>query len=129
MNLEEAKIVSDKMTYSDAVYNALCSKCVPYRKATRIKLKELLEIAKSVDGAKAKGCNEISTALYCDGFNDGYSNALDDLRNELKNHYTESNVDWLLDGTEHHSYLEACNYLEDYIDEMTEKLKRGGEDA
>lgn len=57
-----------------------------------------------------------------------YNKALDDLRNELKNHYTESNVDFLLDGTEHHSYLEACNYLEDYVDEMTEKLKRGGED-
>ena len=88
MNLEEAaKIVADKMTYADAVCNAMSSKCVPCRKATnlteelaiKIKLKELLKIAKSVDEAKAKGCNEISTALYYDGFNDGYSNALDNL--------------------------------------------------
>ena len=28
---------------------------------------------------KAKGCDEISTALYYDSFNDGYSNALDNL--------------------------------------------------
>ena len=47
------------------------------------KLKELLKIAKSVDEAKSKGCNEISTALYYDGFNDGYSKALDSLLNSL----------------------------------------------
>ena len=79
MNLEEAKIVADKMTYADAVCNAVNSKCVPYRKATGIKLKELLKIAKSVDEAKSKGCNEISTALYYDG----YSKALDSLLNSL----------------------------------------------
>ena len=83
MNLEEAKIVADKMTYSDSVCNAVNSKCVPYRKATGIKLKELLKIAKSVDEAKSKWCNEISTALYYDGFNDGYSKALDDLLNSI----------------------------------------------
>lgn len=84
MNLKEAvKIVADKMTYADAVRNAMSSKCVPCRKATncsyvftnpkgelteelaiKIKLKELLKIAKNVDEAKAKGCDEISTALY-----------------------------------------------------------------
>lgn len=99
LNLEEVvKIVADKMTYADAVRNAMSSKCVPCRKATncsyvftdpkgklteelaiKIKLKELLKIAKSVDEAKAKGCNEISTTLYYDGFNDGYSKALDNL--------------------------------------------------
>lgn len=84
MNLEEAKIVANKMTYADAVCNAIGSKCVPYRKATKIKLKELLEIAKSVDEAKTKGCNEISTALYYDGFNDGYNKAIDDYKLELK---------------------------------------------
>ena len=80
MNLEEAKIVADKMTYADAVCNALGSKCVPYRKATKIKLKELLEIAKSVDEIeKQTGAltiiNEIKTSLYC--------KALDDLLNSL----------------------------------------------
>ncbi len=49
MNLEEAKKVAENMTYSDAVYNALGGKCIPYRKATKIKLKELLEIAKQLD--------------------------------------------------------------------------------
>ena len=83
MNLEEAKIVADKMTYADAVCNAVNSKCVPYRKTTEIKLKELLKIAKSVDKEQSKGCNEISPVLYYDGFNDGYSKALDSLLNSL----------------------------------------------
>lgn len=34
MNLEETKIVANKMTYADAVRNAMSSKCVPCRKAT-----------------------------------------------------------------------------------------------
>lgn len=116
MNLEEAaKIVADKMTYADAVCNAMSSKCVPCRKATncsyvftdpkgklteelaiKIKLKELLKIAKSVDEAKAKGCNEISTALYYDGFNDGYSNALDNLLKLVISKYDMSLVAYVM---------------------------------
>lgn len=49
MNLEEAKIVASKMSYSQAVSNALAAKCVPYRKATKLKLKELLSIAPKMD--------------------------------------------------------------------------------
>lgn len=49
MNLEEAKKVAENMTFSDAVYNALDGKSIPYRKATKIKLLELLEIAKQLD--------------------------------------------------------------------------------
>lgn len=44
MNMAEAEEIAKKMTYRDAVYNALRGRCVPYKKATRIKLKELLEI-------------------------------------------------------------------------------------
>ena len=106
MNLEEAKIVADKMTYADAVCNAMNSKCVPYRKATGIKLKELLKIAKSVDEAKSKGCNEISTALYYDGFNDGYSKSLDSLLN----------------------YLPDCDYVGiEHLVCLVERLNRGEE--
>lgn len=56
-----------------------------------------------------------------------YNKAIDDLRNELKTHYTEYNIDCVLGDTDYYSYTTACNYLEDYIDEMTEQLKRGGE--
>ena len=47
MNMEEARKVADKMSFRSAVYNALCAKCVPYRKATKIKLNELLKYTKS----------------------------------------------------------------------------------
>lgn len=49
MNVEEAKEYADAMTYRDAVYNALCGRCVPFKKATKIKLKELLEIVEDMD--------------------------------------------------------------------------------
>lgn len=44
MNKEEAKEYAKTMTYRDAIYNALQGKCIPYRKATLIKLYELLDI-------------------------------------------------------------------------------------
>lgn len=56
-----------------------------------------------------------------------YNKALDDLRNELKTHYTEYDVDSVLEDTDRYSYTMACNYLEDYIDKITEELKRGEE--
>lgn len=44
MTREEAKEYAKEMTYRDAVYNALQGKCIPYRKATLIKLYELLDM-------------------------------------------------------------------------------------
>ena len=44
MTREEAKEYAKTMTYRDAVYNALQGKCIPYRKATLIKLYELLDM-------------------------------------------------------------------------------------
>lgn len=49
MNCDEAKKVAEQMTYRDAVINALCGRCIPFRKATRIKLKELLEIVENME--------------------------------------------------------------------------------
>ena len=43
MTREEAEGYAKEMTYRDAVYNALQGKCIPYRKATLIKLYELLD--------------------------------------------------------------------------------------
>ena len=60
------------------------------------------------------------------GYNAGYNKAIDDLRNELKNHYTEYNIDFVLEYNDFYSYITACNYLEDYIDEIAEQLKAGG---
>lgn len=44
MNMKEAEEIAKKMTFRDAVNNALRGRCVPYKKATRIKLNELLEM-------------------------------------------------------------------------------------
>lgn len=44
MTKEEAEEYANGMTYRDAIYNALQGKCIPYRKATLIKLYELLDM-------------------------------------------------------------------------------------
>lgn len=44
MTEAEAKEYAKNMSYREAVCNALSSKCVPYRKATKIKLLELLKM-------------------------------------------------------------------------------------
>lgn len=44
MTREEAEDYAKEMTYREAVYNALQGKCIPYRKATLIKLCELLDM-------------------------------------------------------------------------------------
>lgn len=49
MTNEEAKEYAEKMSYTEAVYNALQARCVPYRKATKLKLTKLLEIAKQLE--------------------------------------------------------------------------------
>lgn len=49
MNLEQTK----KMSYSQAVYNALRGYGIPYKKATKNKLNEFLEVAKNIDAKHA----------------------------------------------------------------------------
>ena len=44
MTREEAEEYAKTMTYRDAIDNALQGKCIPYRKATLIKLYKLLDI-------------------------------------------------------------------------------------
>jgi len=52
MNTEKAHEIAKQMTYCDAVINALRGRCVPFKKATAIKLKELLEIVEDMENAK-----------------------------------------------------------------------------
>lgn len=54
MNREEAEEYAKEMTYRDAVYNALQGKCIPYRKATLIKLHELLDMVESQESKDNK---------------------------------------------------------------------------
>ena len=62
MTVDEAKEYAKTMTYEDAVYNALQGRAVPYKKATKIKLDELLMIVKDLekDGNKDGTTKELS---------------------------------------------------------------------
>lgn len=63
--------------------------------------------------------------LWDEAVQQGYNKAIDDFVKELKNHYTEYNIDCVLEDADFYSYTTACNYLEDYIDEIAEQLKAG----
>lgn len=54
MTVEEAKEYAKTMSYTDAVYNALQGRAIPYRKATKIKLNELLAKAKELEELKGE---------------------------------------------------------------------------
>ena len=59
MTKEEAEEYAKNMAYRDAVYNALQGKCVPYRKATLIKLYELLDRLERESCADAISCEAV----------------------------------------------------------------------
>lgn len=96
MNTEEARVIANKMRFVDAVYNALSAKCVPYRKATKLKLKELLDIAKDVDEAKSKGCDEVELSLYYNGWNDGYKKGEKNMQDFVESRCRELGIDYTL---------------------------------
>ena len=52
MTKEEAVEYAKTMSYSEAVYNALQGRAVPYKKATKIKLDELIRKARKLDNPK-----------------------------------------------------------------------------
>lgn len=49
MTQEEANKYAKSMTFRDAVFNLMDAKCIPYRKATFIKIYELLDIIEPLD--------------------------------------------------------------------------------
>lgn len=52
MTKDETEEYAKKMTYRNAVHNALKGKCIPHRKATLIKLHELLDIIEPQESEK-----------------------------------------------------------------------------
>ena len=85
---------------------------------------EWLEELKALKNGLNIKCDNLNEALE-KGKKAVYNKAIDDLQNELKNHYTGYNIDCVLADTNFYSYTTACNYLEDYIDEIAEQLKAG----
>ena len=59
MTNEEAKEYAKDMSYRDAVYNALQGRCIPYRKATLIKLYELLDMVEPQESEKKMKRKEV----------------------------------------------------------------------
>lgn len=49
MTVQEAKEYARTMTFRDAIYNLKQARCVPYRKATFIKINELLEKLETIE--------------------------------------------------------------------------------
>lgn len=96
MNMEEAQKIASKMSFTSAVYNALNAKCVPYRKATKIKLRELLDIAKDIDEAKSKGCDEVELSLYYNGWNDGCKKCESNMQDFVESRCRELGIDYTL---------------------------------
>jgi len=62
MNRTGAEEYAKNMTYRDAVYNALQGKCIPYRKATLIKLYELLDMVEPQETETWNGIHAQITA-------------------------------------------------------------------
>ena len=118
MTIDEAIAKYKEITNTDencpAHCNISCDKCV----------QESEQLAEWLEELKIYQQHEI---ICNKGYNAGYNKAIDDLRNELKNHYTEYNIDCVLEDNDFYSYTTACNYLEDYIDKIAEKLKKGVE--
>ena len=118
MTIDEAIAKYKEITNVDANCpahcNISCDKCV----------QESEQLAEWLEELKVYHQHEV---ICNKGYNAGYNKAIDDLRNELKNHYTEYNIDCVLEDNDFYSYTTACNYLEDYIDEIAEQLKVGGE--
>ena len=66
MTREEAEKCANEMTYRDAVYNVIQAKCIPYRKATLIKLYELLNVLETLPPATPKhGICKDCASCYC----------------------------------------------------------------
>lgn len=85
MNKEKAQEYANSMSFTSAVYNAIYARCVPYRLATKIKLNELLEIAKDVDLARKRGCDEVDLSLFYNGWNQGYEKAVENFKEKMCN--------------------------------------------
>lgn len=58
MNRQEAEEYAKQMSYREAVTNALAGRAIPYRKATMIKLHELLKIVDEIIDRKGNEIKE-----------------------------------------------------------------------
>lgn len=55
------------------------------------------------------------------------NNAIDEFAEMLKDKYSEHKVDNYLRVDDYYSYSDSCKVLENYIDEIKQEMKAGGE--
>ena len=79
MNMQEAKKVAEQMSYRQAVLNCLNARCVPFRKATKIKMKQLLE---SIDNDFT---DDLLNMGYTKGYQNGRADAIDEFKKDIIN--------------------------------------------
>ena len=74
MTIEEARIYADNMTYEDAIYNLAQARCLPYRKATFIKIESLLNDLKELKAYRetktTDAVDRVTIKEYLDSYND-----------------------------------------------------------
>ena len=74
MTIEEARIYADNMTYEDAIYNLAQARCIPYRKATFIKIESLLNDLKELKAYRETKPTDVVDRMtikeYLDSYND-----------------------------------------------------------
>ena len=99
MNMKEAEKIAENMTYREAVMNCLGARCVPYRKATKIKMEELL---RSID-------NDFTEDLI----NQGYNKALNEIIDVVSMDIANCNTCPL--DCKHSGYADCENNLRRYV--------------
>ena len=90
MNLQEARKIADKMSYKQAIYNCFKGKSIPYKTASLIKIKELLDVAKDTDklveqirNDTINECKKEISRLYLTTSSTTFSFVLGDKINEI----------------------------------------------
>lgn len=61
MTKEEAELYAKNMTYRDALYNLMQAKSIPYKKATFIKIHQLLDLIEPDDRYESYHCSNTSS--------------------------------------------------------------------
>lgn len=118
MNMQEAKKVAERMSYRQAVLNCLDARCVPFRKATKIKMKQLLEL---IDNDFA---DDLLNMVYTKGYQNGRADAIEEI---LKKVVSLRNIEECPKGCPCVDVIGICPYIEcnddviRILDDMKEK--------
>ena len=136
MNVKEAEKIADKMSYREAIMNCLHARCVPYRKATKIKMKRLLA---SIDNDFTDDLlNQGYTKAYQQGRADEQLQSIEDAKEQAKEYRVALEkakadgarefLSWYSGGETMPSFGRYANYkIDDVIAEWQKTYKQNVE--